>query len=100
MTNPFVTAVEKNNGTTEFTLMGADATNGTLATFYKGSLPGGYNPMKKQGSITLGSGGDCCATNVNLANGTFYEGCIVSGYPSDTTEDAVQANIVAAGYAK
>ena len=36
----------------------------------------------------------------NLSAGTFYEGCIVTGYPSDATENAVQANIVAAGYGK
>ncbi|NUR60256.1 MAG: lectin, partial [Catenulispora sp.] len=29
---------------------------------------------------------------------TFYEGVMTSGYPSDATENAVQANIVAAGY--
>ncbi|MFG2059327.1 arabinofuranosidase catalytic domain-containing protein [Micromonospora sp. NPDC048930] len=29
---------------------------------------------------------------------TFYEGAMVAGYPSDATEDAVQANVVAAGY--
>jgi non-reducing end alpha-L-arabinofuranosidase len=29
---------------------------------------------------------------------TFSEGAIVAGYPSDTTDNAVQANIVAAGY--
>src|SRR5262249_28758636 len=36
-TSPFVTAVMKNNGTTEFTVRGADATTGTLTTFYKGA---------------------------------------------------------------
>jgi len=51
-------------------------------------------------SIILGSGGDCCATNANSSQGTFYEGCMVTGYPSDATENAVQANIVAAGYSK
>ncbi|MBV9948986.1 MAG: hypothetical protein JOZ69_19210 [Myxococcales bacterium] len=100
MTMPFVTAMEKNNGTTEFALMGADATAGSLTTFYKGALPAGYNPMKKQGAIVVGSGGDCCETNQNLGFGTFYEGCIVAGYPSDATEQAVQANIVAAKYSK
>ncbi|MGH6656843.1 MAG: AbfB domain-containing protein, partial [Actinocrinis sp.] len=30
--------------------------------------------------------------------GTFYEGVMTSGYPSDTTENSVQANITAAGY--
>ncbi|MFC5907735.1 RICIN domain-containing protein, partial [Streptacidiphilus monticola] len=30
--------------------------------------------------------------------GTFYEGVMTSGYPSDATENSVQANITAAGY--
>ena len=99
-TTPFVTAVLKNNGKTEFALRGGNAAAGNLTTYYKGGLPGGWSPMKKQGAIILGSGGDCCATNNNLSDGTFYEGCIVTGYPTDATEDAVQANIVAAMYSK
>ena len=87
-TGTFVTAVLKNNGTTEFALRGGDATTGSLSTYYKGVLPAGWSPMKKQGAIVLGSGGDCCATNTNLSDGTFYEGCLVSGYPSDATENA------------
>jgi hypothetical protein len=68
---------------------------------WDGALPNGYNPMRKQGAIVLGSGGDCCKPGggANLSAGTFYEGAIVSGFPSDATENAVQANIVAAGYA-
>ncbi len=101
-TSTYVTAVLKNNGTTEFALRGGDASAGGLDTFYKGALPGGWSPMKKQGAIVLGSGGDCCKPGggANLSDGTFYEGCIVTGYPSDATEDAVQANIAAAGYGK
>jgi hypothetical protein len=99
-TATFLTAVLKNNGTSEYALRGGDATTGNLSTYYKGALPGGWSPMKKQGAIVLGSGGDCCATNTNQSQGTFYEGCIVSGYPSDATENAIQANIVAAGYGK
>jgi hypothetical protein len=101
-TATYVTAVLKNNGTTEFALRGSDATAGKLGTYYKGGLPGGWSPMKKQGAIILGSGGDCCKPGggANLSAGTFYEGCIVTGYPSDATEDAVQANVVAAGYGK
>jgi non-reducing end alpha-L-arabinofuranosidase len=101
-TGTFVTAVLKNNGTTEFALRGSDATSGSLSTYYKGALPGGWNPMKKQGAIVLGSGGDCCKPGggANQSDGTFYEGCIVTGYPSDATENAVQANIVAAGYSQ
>ena len=52
--------------------------------------------MKKQGAIILGIGGD----NSDRATGTFYEGAIVEGYTSDASDDAVQANIVAAGYGK
>ncbi|MBS2966474.1 alpha-L-arabinofuranosidase, partial [Actinocrinis puniceicyclus] len=67
-----------------------------LSTFYDGARPNvsGYNPMRKQGAIILGTGGD----NSDGAQGTFYEGVMTSGYPSSTTDAAVQANIVAAGY--
>ncbi|MDF3071906.1 MAG: hypothetical protein K0R38_7507, partial [Polyangiaceae bacterium] len=96
----YVTAIVKNNGTTDYSLRGADATTGTLNTFYQGALPPGKRPMRKQGAIVLGSGGDCCLTNNNLSEGTFYEGAIVTGYPANSTEDAVQQNIQSAGYGK
>jgi hypothetical protein len=32
--------------------------------------------------------------------GTFYEGAITSGYPSDATDLAVLKNVQAVGYAK
>jgi hypothetical protein len=94
----FVTAVLKNNGTSKLAIKGASAQSGALTTLWDGSLPQGYSPMKKQGAIVLGSGGDCCARNTNQSLGTFYEGAIVAGYPSDETEAAVQENIIAAGY--
>ncbi|MEV1178163.1 arabinofuranosidase catalytic domain-containing protein, partial [Nonomuraea sp. NPDC049784] len=99
-TSKFVTATLKNNGTSRFAIKGSDAQSGGLYTLYDGSLPSGYSPMKKQGAIVLGSGGDCCKPDggANLSAGTFYEGAMVSGYPSDATENAVQANIVSAGY--
>ena len=58
--------------------------------------------MKKQGAIVLGSGGDCCKPGggANLSAGTFYEGGMVTGYPRTRPKNAVQANIVAAGYGK
>ena len=101
-TSTYVTAVLKNDGKTQFALRGGNASAGSLGTYYKGALPGGWSPMQKQGAIVLGSGGDCCKPGggANLSDGTFYEGCIVTGYPSDATEDAVQANVVAAGYGK
>ena len=50
--------------------------------------------MHKQGAILLGIGGD----NGNGSAGTFYEGVMTVGYPTDAATDAVQANIVAARY--
>ncbi|MGC7094559.1 arabinofuranosidase catalytic domain-containing protein [Amycolatopsis lurida] len=96
----FVTATLKNNGTTRFAIKGSNAQSGNLFTLWDGALPPGYSPMKKQGAIILGSGGDCCKPGggANLSAGTFYEGAMVAGYPSDATENAVQANIIAAGY--
>ena len=98
--NKYVTAMLKNNGTTRFALKGGNAQSGTLTTLWDGSLPNGYSPMKKQGAIILGSGGDCCKPDggANLSAGTFYEGAMVAGYPSDATDNAIQANIIAAGY--
>jgi hypothetical protein len=97
-TSRFVTAMLKNNGTSRFAIKGSNAQSGSPTTLWDGALPSGYSPMKKQGAIVLGSGGDCCNGNTNLSLGTFYEGAMVSGYPSDATENAVQANIVSAGY--
>jgi hypothetical protein len=96
----YVTAMEKNNGTSELALKAADATAPVLNTYYQGKLPNGKSPGKKEGSIVLGSGGDCCYSNNNASQGTFYEGAIVAGYPSDATDAAVHANIVSTGYGK
>jgi hypothetical protein len=97
-TDKYVTAMLKNNGTSRFAIKGANAQSGGLTTLWDGALPPGYSPMKKQGAIILGSGGDCCNGNTNQSQGTFYEGAVVAGYPSDATDNAVQANIAANGY--
>jgi len=83
-------------GPNHWAIRGANAQSGSLSTFYDGVRPNasGYNPMRKQGAIILGTGGD----NSDGAQGTFYEGAMTSGFPSTSTEAAVQANIVAAGY--
>jgi hypothetical protein len=92
----FLTAVVK-GGPNRWAIRGGNGQSGGLSTFYDGVRPNvsGYNPMKKEGAIILGIGGD----NSIGARGTFYEGVMTSGYPSDATENAVQANITAAGYA-
>jgi non-reducing end alpha-L-arabinofuranosidase len=48
------------------------------------------------GAIILGIGGD----NSPWAAGTFYEGAMTYGFATDETEQAVFANIAAAGYGK
>jgi non-reducing end alpha-L-arabinofuranosidase len=98
MTSTYVTAMLKNNGTNRMALKGGNAQSGGLSTFWDGALP--YSKMVKQGAIVLGSGGDCCRVGggVNQSEGTFYEGAMVSGYPTDAVDSAVQANIAAAGY--
>ncbi|MFJ3799372.1 arabinofuranosidase catalytic domain-containing protein [Streptomyces sp. NPDC090088] len=92
----FVTAVLKNNGQTRYALKGGDSQSGGLSTWWDGALPtrGGYQPMQQEGGIILGIGGD----NSNWNRGTFFEGVMVSGYPTDAAENAVQANIVSVGY--
>ena len=91
----YVTAIVK-GGANQWAIRAGNAQSGGLTTMYSGPRPNvsGYNPMHKQGAIILGIGGD----NSHGATGTFYEGVMTSGYPSDATENAVQASIVAAGY--
>ena len=93
-TGSFVSAWEKNNGTTNFTLKFGSGQSGGLTQAYSGSLPSGYNPMKVQPAVELGTGGD----NSPEGTGEFFEGAVTAGFPSDATENSVQANIVAAGY--
>src|SRR4029453_13132113 len=52
--------------------------------------------MRKQGAILLGNGGD----NSVGSQGTFYEGAMTAGgtFPSDATDQLVQANVGAAKY--
>lgn len=96
ITNRFLTAVVKGKPG-QWAIRGGNAASGALSTFYNGARPSasGYNPMHKEGAILLGIGGD----NSISGQGTFYEGVMTSGYPTDATENAVQANIVAAKYA-
>jgi non-reducing end alpha-L-arabinofuranosidase len=93
----FVTALVKDNGTTTYAIKGGNAQSGGLTTWFSGALPnlGGYAPMHQEGAIVLGTGGDNSKSSV----GSFFEGVMTVGYPTDTADNAVQANIVAVGYA-
>jgi len=95
VSNRFLTAIIKGQPN-QWAIRAGNAQSGSLSTFYSGARPNvsGYNPMHKEGAIILGIGGD----NSKGSAGTFYEGVMTSGYPSDATENSVQANIVAAGY--
>ena len=95
VSNRFLTAIIKGQPN-QWAIRAGNAQSGGLSTFYSGARPNvsGYNPMHKEGAIILGIGGD----NSKGSAGTFYEGVMTSGYPSDATENSVQANIVAAGY--
>ena len=96
----YVTAILKGGwrpGATDsnwYSIRAGDAQDGKLKTMYAGKRPSGYYPMKLDGAIILGIGGDNSHTGI----GIFYEGAIVKGVPTDATEDSLQANIIAAGY--
>lgn len=79
---------------TDWGLRMADTSTATMvATAYKGKLP---KDMANEGAIVLGVGGD----NSNNSWGTFYEGAVLAGFPSDDAELAVLQNIKALGYGK
>ncbi len=95
----FVSVFVNGGGGNQWDLRGADATQSELTTFYSGVRPGtpdsdAYFPMHKKGGMLLGNGGD----NGNGSAGTFFEGVMTFGYPSDEAIAAVQANIAAAKY--
>ncbi|MFJ9615344.1 alpha-L-arabinofuranosidase B [Streptomyces noursei] len=93
---PFATALLKNNGHNHFAIRDGNAQSGGLATQYAGPEPNkpGYSPMHQEGAIVLGTGGD----NSNGSIGSFFEGVMTSGMPTDTADNAVQANITSVGY--
>ena len=92
----FVTAVAKGEPH-HWTSMGGDSQTGELRVMFDGPrVNRSYDPMRKQGAILLGNGGD----NSNGSQGTFYEGAMTAAgtFPSDATDQKVQANVVAARY--
>ncbi|MGE5834594.1 MAG: arabinofuranosidase catalytic domain-containing protein [Acidobacteriota bacterium] len=77
--------------------MGGDAQKGDLKVMFDGPrVNATYDPMRKQGAILLGNGGD----NSNGSQGTFYEGAMTAPgtFPTQETNQKVQANVVAARY--
>jgi hypothetical protein len=77
--------------------MGGDAQKGDMKVMFDGPrVNPTYDPMRKQGAILLGNGGD----NSNGSQGTFYEGAMTAAntFPTSETNQKVQANVVAAKY--
>lgn len=80
--------------------MGGDGQKGDLKTMFDGPRikndRNSYDPMRKQGAILLGNGGD----NSNGSQGTFYEGAMTAPgtFPTKETNNKIQANVVAAKY--
>jgi hypothetical protein len=92
----FVTGIAKGEPH-HWTSMGGDAQNGDLKVMFDGPrVDVTYDPMRKQGAILLGNGGD----NSVGSQGTFYEGAMTAAgtFPSSATDQLVHANVVAARY--
>src|SRR5580698_11414620 len=92
----FVTAIAKGEPH-HWTSMGGDSQQGALSVMFDGPRVNlSYDPMRKQGAILLGNGGD----NSVGSQGTFYEGAMTAAgtFPTNATDQLVQANVVAARY--
>lgn len=96
----FVSAFVNGGGGNRWDLRGADTSCDTLTVFYSGPRPHSkegkdtYYPMHKKGGMLMGNGGD----NGNGSAGTFFEGVMTVGYPTEEAIAAVQKNIARAGY--
>src|ERR1017187_1088361 len=80
----FVTAIAKGEPH-HWTSMGGDAQKGALSVMFDGPrVNPTYDPMRKQGAILLGNGGD----NSDGSQGTFYEGALTAAgtFPSNATD--------------
>jgi len=89
----FVTGMVKGDlaGMNHWVLKEGDAQSGPLMKPFDGRRPSArYNPMRKEGAIGLGTGGD----NSNAAQGNWFEGVMTATFSSDMADDLVQANIV------
>lgn len=90
----FVTDMGASDGQHSYAIYQGNAQSGGLTSTGTIPLPRGYQPMKQEGAIILGIGGD----NSNWAKGYFFEGLMTKGMPSAQAMEAVQRNIVDAGY--
>ncbi|MGA7156253.1 MAG: arabinofuranosidase catalytic domain-containing protein [Acidobacteriaceae bacterium] len=91
----FVTDMGASSGQSTYAIYQGNAQEGKLTSTGVIPLPKGYQPMKQEGAVILGIGGD----NSNWATGYFFEGVMTKGEPDAKTMEKVQRAIVEAGYA-
>jgi hypothetical protein len=91
MTMPYAFGIVKTNTGPAYCIRVANAQSGNLTNVWDGNFG---NTWKMGGAIVLGTGGD----NSNSSYGTFYEGVVTSGRPSNATDSLVLRNVQAAGY--
>jgi hypothetical protein len=93
----YATTMLKGPSGNHFTLKAGNAQAGKLEVKWDGARPTpDFSPKKLEGAIIIGTGGD----GSDGCDGTFFEGAMTAGNPEDAIDDAVQANIVAAGYGR
>ena len=89
-TTNIVGILAKTNGTSTFTLKVGDMEAATtFQTPYSGNLPGGYAPLRLEGGLSLGEGGD----GSNNVDGAFFEGIVVAGQESDAADTSIATNL-------
>jgi len=93
----FASTFLKGPADSTFAIKAGNAQSGRLTSMWNGPRPSpNYYPKKLQGAVLLGTGGD----GSRAGTGTFFEGAMTIGNPPDSVDEKVQANIVAAGYAR
>jgi hypothetical protein len=90
---PYAFGILKSEATNYALRMG-DATSGDLITAWDGGIP--FENLSLLGGIILGTTGD----GTSVSPGTFYEGAITAGRPSDEIDAAVFRSVRALGYGR
>ena len=89
-TTNVVGVLAKTNGTSTFALKVGDMeAASTWTTPYSGNLPATYAPLRLEGGLSLGEGGD----GSNNVDGAFFEGFVVAGQESDATDSSIATNL-------
>jgi non-reducing end alpha-L-arabinofuranosidase len=81
------------NTPSNYAIRVGNGTSGALTTAYDGNTP---KQLLLNGAIILGIGGD----NSNHSFGTFYEGVMTAGRPSDAVDASVLQNVQSVGYGR